>query len=185
MFNVRINHVIDHWCNWNDGDNLYSELETMLHREASSAVAIYCFGPQRNFISGLIDRAVIDITQLVCPKLANIILPAISCTFACHSNSQHICALRTAYSFAQWVYYYFLIPQFVKCPPQPVIIVFQMTGCFVAHTISMSKRQMYTSIYLNNDDLKPQLKTNFFGSCSVKRNTVVHSGDIQKCYTQE
>jgi hypothetical protein len=57
MFNARINEAIDHGCNWNDGDVLYSELETVVHREASSAVAIYCFGPQKTqFISGLIKR---------------------------------------------------------------------------------------------------------------------------------
>jgi hypothetical protein len=56
ILNARINRAIDHGCNWNDGDILYSELETVLHREASSAVAIYCFGPQKTqFISGLID----------------------------------------------------------------------------------------------------------------------------------
>ena len=65
MFNARINEAIDHGCNWNDGDVLYSELETVLHREASSAVAIYCFGPLKTqFISGLLERTVIDIMQL-------------------------------------------------------------------------------------------------------------------------
>ena len=59
--------------------------------------AIYCFGPQkRNFISGLIDRTVIDITHLHGPELAEISLPAISCTFTCH-KSKYVCALRTAY----------------------------------------------------------------------------------------
>ena len=46
MFNARINEAIDHGCNWNDGDVLYSELETVVHREATSAVAKYCFRPQ-------------------------------------------------------------------------------------------------------------------------------------------
>jgi len=79
----------------------------LLHREVSSAVAIYCFGPQKtNFISGLIDRTV-DITQLGCPELTDISLPAISCMFACH-KSKHVCALRTAYSLAQWLNYYIL-----------------------------------------------------------------------------
>jgi hypothetical protein len=64
-FNARMNQAIDHGCNWNDGDVLYSELETVLHREDSSAVAVYCFGPQKtNFISSLIESTVIDITQL-------------------------------------------------------------------------------------------------------------------------
>ena len=56
-------------CNWNDGDVPYSELESVLHREASSAVAICCFGSLKTeFFSGLIDL-VIDITQLGCPQL--------------------------------------------------------------------------------------------------------------------
>jgi len=45
LFNVRMNEAIDHGCNWNDGYVSYSELEAVLHREASSAVAIYCFTP--------------------------------------------------------------------------------------------------------------------------------------------
>ena len=62
-FNARMNHAIEHGCNWNDVDVLYSELETVLHREASSAVAIYCFRPQNtHFIGSLIDCTVIDIT---------------------------------------------------------------------------------------------------------------------------
>jgi len=98
MFNARKNQAIGLGCKWNDGDFPHSELETVLHREVSSAVAIYSFGPQRtNFISSLIDRTVIDITQLGCPELADISLPAISCMFACHNKSKHLCALRTAY----------------------------------------------------------------------------------------
>ena len=50
MFNDRINEAIDHGCNWNDGDVLYSELETVLHHEASSAVAIYCFRPLKTLL---------------------------------------------------------------------------------------------------------------------------------------
>ena len=65
---ARINHVVDHGFNWKVGNVLYSEMETVLHREASSAVAVYCFGPQKTqFICGLMDRTVIDITQLGCP----------------------------------------------------------------------------------------------------------------------
>ena len=40
-----MNQDIDHRFKLNDGDVLYSELGTVLHLEASSAVAIYCFGP--------------------------------------------------------------------------------------------------------------------------------------------
>jgi hypothetical protein len=121
MFSARMNEAVDHGCNWNDGDVLYSELETVVHCEASSAVAIYCFGPNNTqFISGLIQGTVIDITQLGCPPLTDIILPAPSFTFACHDKSKHICALRAAYSLAQGLNFHILGLQYAKCPPQPV-----------------------------------------------------------------
>ena len=118
--NARMNQAIDHGCNWNDGDVLYSELETVLHREASSAVAMYCFGPQKTqFISSLYERTVIYITQLGCPPIADIILPGINCTFAWHNTFRHACALRTAYSLAQWLNFCTLSLQYAKCPSQP------------------------------------------------------------------
>jgi len=120
LFNVRTNEAIDHGCNWNDGYTPYSEIETVLHREASSAFAIYCFGPLKTeFISRLIYHKVIDITQIGCPPIADINLSAISCTFACHNKSKHVCALRSAYSIAQWLHFYTLSLQYVNCPAQP------------------------------------------------------------------
>ena len=44
LFNVRMNEDTDHGCNWNDGYVPYSELETVLYREASSDVSIHCIG---------------------------------------------------------------------------------------------------------------------------------------------
>jgi hypothetical protein len=107
MFNARMNHDIDHRCKWN-GYIPYSELESGLHREASSAVAIYWFGPQKTeFIRSFIGHTV-DIAQLGCPQLADISLPAISFTFACHT-SKHVCALRSASSLAQWLTFTLLV----------------------------------------------------------------------------
>ena len=121
MFNARMNEAIDHGCNWNDGDVLYSELETLVHREASSVVAIYCFGPQKTqFLRGRIERTVNDVTQLGCPPLTDISMPAVSCTFACHTYN-HVCPMRTAYSLAQWLKIHFLSLQYAKCSPWPVI----------------------------------------------------------------
>ena len=114
-----MNEAVDHGCNWNDGDIPYCDLATVLHSEASSAVAIYCYGPQKSkFISELIQRTVIYITHLGCSDLEDMLLPAISYTFACHNKSKLVCALRTAYSIAQWLNYYTLSVQYTKCPPQ-------------------------------------------------------------------
>ena len=65
LFNVRMNEAIDNGCNWNDVYVPYSVVETVLHREASFDVAIYCFGSvNTEFIISIINRTVIDITQL-------------------------------------------------------------------------------------------------------------------------
>jgi hypothetical protein len=97
MFIARIKQAIDHGYNWNVGDILYSVLEIVLQREASSAVAIYCFGPQKTaFNSNLIDCTVIDITQIGCTLFADIRFATISCTFACHNKLKHACALQSA-----------------------------------------------------------------------------------------
>jgi len=51
-FNAWMNCALDHGCNWNVVDTLYFEFESIVNRAASSAVAIYCFGPQKSeFIS--------------------------------------------------------------------------------------------------------------------------------------
>jgi len=83
----------------------------VLHREASSAVAIYSFGTQKTiFISGFIGRTVIDITQLGCPELPDISLPAISYTFTCH-KSKHVCIANSLFisSVAQLLLLTFLL----------------------------------------------------------------------------
>ena len=119
LINVRLNEAIDHGCNWNDVYVPYSDLENVVHCEATSAVVI-CFGPLKTeFISSLINLTVIDITQLGCPPIADINLSTISGTFACHNKSKHVYALRTAYSVAQWLHFYTISLQYVSCPAQP------------------------------------------------------------------
>ena len=121
-FNVRFNNTLDHGCNWNDGYILYSELENILHREASSAVEIYCFGAKKSaFISGLIDRTVIDITQLQCPQHTELAFKTVSCTFSCHKRATNYCAMRSAYALARWLQFRILALQCEECPSQPHI----------------------------------------------------------------
>ena len=92
-----MNEAIDHRCNWNDVYVPYKELETMLNRESSSAVAIYCFGSVKaELMSSFLILTVIDITQLGCPLIADINRSAISCTFACHNKSKHSSEISTS-----------------------------------------------------------------------------------------
>ena len=54
MFNVRMNEAIDHGCDWNDGDVLYSELETVVYREASSALQSIALGLRNHNLSAVL-----------------------------------------------------------------------------------------------------------------------------------
>ena len=102
MFNVRLNEAIEHGYNCKDGNVPYSDLKNVVHCEASTDVANFCFVPLKTeFINKLINRTVIVITQLGCLPMADTNLSTISCTFACHNKSKPVCALLTDYSVAQ------------------------------------------------------------------------------------
>jgi len=116
-------------------------------------------GLRKQFISEN-EGSVTDITQLGCPSLADISLPGIICTFACH-KSRYVCALRPAYSLAQWLKFTFLV-----CSLQSVLLslliidVFQMTGLLRRTFFFSEKVTMYAYIYLN-EDFKPQVKLEY------------------------
>jgi len=154
----------------------------VLHRVASFSVVIYCFGPQKTqFISGLFDGIFIDITQRGCPTLADIILPGISCTLACHNKSRYISALRTTYSLAQWLNIYIPSLLYSKCLTQPAY-----HWCFLEDVVASS----YIPLQRARDKVRLHLPKwgpqntgedwNFFRPCGVKWPIVVHSGGIQK-----
>lgn len=65
--NARINFATEHGCIWND-DILYSEMESIVNRAVSSAVAI-CFGPKNSEFISKLSIAVMEINQLRCPQL--------------------------------------------------------------------------------------------------------------------
>jgi hypothetical protein len=118
-FNAWNNCAIDHRCNWNDGDILYSELEVLLQRESSSAIAVYCVGRLKlAIISNLIKRTVTDVTQLGYPQLAELPFPAVSCTFACHNKSRYFCAMISAFALVRWLHFYIMSLQCARCPTQ-------------------------------------------------------------------
>ena len=119
-FNARMNQAIDHECNYNDGDIVHSGLETVQYREALSAVALFCLKPQNvQFIRCFMDLTFIVITRLEWPPLAEIGLPGISCTFACHNTSRHVCAFRTVYSLTERLNFYIFSIQYAMFSSPP------------------------------------------------------------------
>jgi len=61
-----------------------------------------------------------------------------------------------------------------------IINVFQMTGLLRRTYYLNEQETKYVSIYLNNDNLKPQVKIATSSGHAVLNEIVVHSGDIQK-----
>jgi hypothetical protein len=124
-----------------------------------TAVAIYCFGPKKTqFISGPMYRKVIDINHLGCPPLADISVQAISCTFACHNKFRNICALRTAFSLAQWLNFHILNLQYAKFPTQPAYHWSITDGRVTSSTFFFNEQETkYVSVYLN-ENIKSQVK---------------------------
>jgi len=115
-------------------------------------------GLRKQFISGLVSRSFIDITQLGCPPLADISLPGISCTFVLHNQFIHVCSLPTTHSFAQLLNFHILVLQYAKCPSQPAYHwFFQMTWSLRRTFFFNEQETKYVSVYLK-ENLKPQVK---------------------------
>jgi hypothetical protein len=56
-------------------------MKILLPRQTSSAIVIYCFGPQKSaIITNFIERRIIDISHLRRQQLADQAFPVVSCT---------------------------------------------------------------------------------------------------------
>jgi len=117
----------------------------------------------------IIERTVIDITQLGCPPLTDISLPAISSTFTCN-KSKHVCALRTAYSLADWLNFHILTLQYEKWPPQPEFHLCIPDDCMQVTSAQLPPQRAtkkYVSIYFNADNLDTEVKIGTSSSHTV------------------
>ena len=82
---------------------------------------------------------------------------SISCTLACHKFI-HVCALRTAYSLAQWLNFYILsLSMQSVLLSLHIIDVFQMTALLRCTLFFNKQETKYVSIY-RNEDLKTLVK---------------------------
>jgi hypothetical protein len=78
---MKMNSELEHDSNWKEGCILYSEPKCLLQEAASSSIGIYCFGKGKiSFISELLERTVIDVTQLRCPQLEELALLCVTTT---------------------------------------------------------------------------------------------------------
>jgi len=104
--------------NWDDGIVPYNLLETALGETVARYAHLYSYGAQKcQFLSGLIDRPVLNLEDFGCPnrhKLGS----GYSCVLPCHGFSDISCATRNAHSFYKWLMYHFQTKSYVKCPKE-------------------------------------------------------------------
>jgi hypothetical protein len=167
-----MNQAIDHGFNLNDGDVVYSELETA----TSWGIICRCsllLRASENTIHYWSYRL-----KLLkwCPLLADISLPGIRCTFACQNKSIQVCALRRSNSLAQWPKFYILSLQNAECPANPAYYWCFPDDGVASLNILLQRARDRACLRL------PQTTGedwNFFRPC-FGWHTVVHSGDIQE-----
>ena len=118
-------------------------------------------GFRKQFISGLLQRTVIDITQLGCPHLADIRLPASAVLLHVTTSLNMFvhCGQPTRYLSGSTFTFYVCSMQCALLSLHS-INVFQMAALgLLRRTYYLNEQQTkYVSIYLNDDRLKPEVK---------------------------
>ena len=176
-----MNQAIDHGCNWNDGDVLYSEPETATSRDIICRCSLLIQASENTIYYFSMDGTFIDINQLRCPPLADINLPGISCTFACQKNFRHDCASRSSYSLTQWGHFHIFNPQYAKCPTQPTY-----HWCFTDDRVTSSYillQRTRNKVRLRLPQWEPPTTgedLDWFKACGFEGTILVHSSDIQE-----
>ena len=152
----------------------------MVHRETSSVVAIYCFGPQNNLL-GVLSTYSYWYHSGRMPSTRRHKSTRHQLTFACHKKSRHVYALRTAYSLAQRLNFYILSLQYAKCPIQPAYHWCFLDDGVASPYILLQRSRDKVRLHLPEWGLKTiGEEWNFFRSCGVEWHTDIHFGDIQE-----
>jgi hypothetical protein len=107
--------------NWCDGIVPYNLLETALSETVARYAHLYSYGDTKcQFLSGLLDRPVLNLEDFGCPnrhKLGS----GYSCVLPRHSFSEISCATRNAHFFYKWLKHHFQTKSYVKCPKEMIL----------------------------------------------------------------
>ena len=101
---------------WIDGEVEYVELKNILTKYTSHSDTIFTHGKARQvFLESLLQRTVINLEELKCPKYSSLAFPSKSCAHRLHQFASFRCALKEASVYAQFLTYYhlscFILPE--------------------------------------------------------------------------
>ena len=97
-----------HGLSWDDGDLPYTSFRQTLINYTEHASLLYCYGLETQmYLSRILERDVIDLKQMQCPKLGLLLsFPITSCCFPLHRLAKITCALRNVHGLAKYLNYY-------------------------------------------------------------------------------
>lgn len=91
-----------HGMSWQSGDLPYIALSRLLIFLFTSYETIYVKGLEKaKFLQKFCQLNIIDLNDMRCPKIQNLQIPAVKCTF--HTPKSHYCALNKVAAFASFV----------------------------------------------------------------------------------
>jgi hypothetical protein len=91
---------------WSDGEVDYKELKSIIATYTASSLSLFTFGSARqNFLQDLIQKTIINLEDLNCPKYNSLAFPSRTCAFPLHKYSNFRCAVKEAWLYSNFLKY--------------------------------------------------------------------------------
>ena len=109
-----------------DGDIEYSSLKTVLVTYTQGSSTLFTFGSTRqHFLERLLERPIINLEDLHCPKYTDLCFPTTACAHPRHQFEKYRCVLKEAKTYGHYLKYlelsrYILPPVFPTYTPTPI-----------------------------------------------------------------
>mgnify|MGYP007030190827 CR=1 FL=1 len=96
-----------HGISWEDGELPYESFRQTLINYTEHGSLLYCYGLETQvYLSRLLNREVIYLKQMQCPKLSLLLsFPITSCCFPLHRLARITCALRNVHALSKYLKY--------------------------------------------------------------------------------
>lgn len=94
---------------WIEGEVQYEEVKNIVTKYTSCSESVYAHGKARQiFLQSLLQRTVINLEDIKCPKYNSLAFPSQSCAHHLHQFTSFRCALKEASVYAKYLTYYHL-----------------------------------------------------------------------------
>jgi hypothetical protein len=112
---------------WMDGDVDYQEFKNIIINYTHRSSTIFTHGRTRQeFLQDILEKTVINLEELHCPKFSSLSFPSKSCAHPSHQYSSFRCSLKEAQCYSSFIKYldlsFYVLPQ-DKCVYKPTPIV--------------------------------------------------------------